>query len=293
MDNEQPRQPPKPQSGHPMAMVTPEVPELTIFSPTNRPNTNQKMNFIQRISKSDEKKNHPQMRSQPKHQNIMNSAKPSVPDLSLFDPQPNHRPTQNNKENIFDNIPKPSVPDLTILDEDPKQQSNSSSRVFEISYKNMLLNSHEQFMKQLRSEDPEKPMEKVTNGKKSALFNNQKYQENPLRKYAPKAAQQIETVNLDSSSILIESEMYKTPAEAPVDEDEITFKKVAAMLNQIQQLAIPSNKDDDPSNKRTTNILKQLAMRHLTKEEQEFYDIESEFKELERNDEDDEVSNNN
>lgn len=276
MDNDQPWQPPRPHSGQPIMVGAPEVPELTIFSPATNQKIN-KPNFIQRITKSDEKK------GIQKQVRIQQQRNPSVPDLSILEPQVQQSSQKNT--NIFDRIPVPSVPEVTILDEEPKQNQNSNSeRVFDNSYKKMLINSHEQFMRQIRSENTEKTNEVVVNGKKSALFNNVKYQENPLRKYAPKPMKPSVAVNLDNSSILITDELIQP---TPVDEDEITFKKVAAMLNQIQQLSLPSSEHEKQIGKVSpTKVLKQLAIKYLTNEEQIQFDIENEFKELERFEED-------
>lgn len=320
MDNEQPWQPPQPQQIPEIPKITPQVPDVTLYSPNNRlPNKN---SFFQRAMVNDKVLNieKPQPTRNVLGNPIFNSEmhmKPSVPDVSLFNPQalnpsnrtnslPRNEKTSSNmifntsnktssKENVFG---KPSVPDVTILEEfkqvKPQPTSKPTEPVFSESYKKLLINSHEQFMKQMQSDKSPSPPEPTNPPKKkSALFNPpaNKYLENPLRKYAPKP----KTFESDhnSSSILMEfEEVTPPPAFDPNDKsDEKTFKKVAEMLNEIQKLVIPgkSTPEQIAEAKPKTcfkrhEIMRHLALSHLSPDELAFYDVENELKELEKND---------
>jgi len=201
----------------------------------------------------------------------------------------------------------PSVPDVTILDELPKPQSSQTSNpnepVFSESYKQMLISSHEQFMKQIQQEKSpsvEQTSQASQPKKKSALFNppTNKYQENPLRKYAPNPPPPRAFDNdpygpHDSSSILIEVERPAASCSASTS-DEKTVKKVADMLNQIEKLAIPEQTKPDKSGEKTTaknseppEIMRNLASNYLSSEEREFYEVEKELEELQVQESDD------
>jgi hypothetical protein len=322
MDNEQPWQPPAPQKIAQIPKITPQVPDVTLFSPTT---TNNKNNFMHRAMASEKVLNIPKHQKMTTNQvpnnQLFNNVKPSVPDVSLFDPpvlnQVNRNvgraqtqlPTSNcgstsnllfsksqksSKENLFQGTVKPSVPDITILDEDPKKQeaqANSNNQVFSESYKKMLINSHEQFMKQMKNDQT--AIEQVAQQKKkSGLFN--KYQDNPLRKYAPKPQPSSYEQDANSSSILVEFEEISIAPETEDKADETTFKKVAEMLSEIQKLVIPgqSPQPEKPAAKnfQKHTILRQLASKYLTKDEFNLYKVEKELKELEKTDDEEDLS---
>lgn len=318
MDNELPWNPPEPQQRPQPPKIGSQVPDVTLFSPTNKPNTishaiSSKSNFLQRAIASEKILNIPKQTSAPKSHAFNNDliSKPSVPDLSLFDPQVLHptnklngpakpssvpnkiftKANQTSRENIFGSIGKPSVPDVTILDQELKKHV-SDDRTSGESYKQQLLISHEQFLKQIRT-DPSPELQTVNGKKKSPLFNFQpiKYQENPLTKYAPKPSPVSYENDGNSSSILIETDDVNVPSPAMnLDKsDEMTFKKVAEMLCEIQKYVIPGKPADstDQSEKTPTSssqkcaVLKRLATTYLTTEEIELYDIERELREIE------------
>lgn len=329
MDNEQPRQPPEQPKNHITPKVTSQVPEVTLFSPANKLPAINRPNFLQRVIAGDKVSivQQPPPLIVPQvpttnHQNYGNSlpAKPSVPDLSLFEPQvlkpvnqrrpsssPSNqiyqKPAQASKENLFDLVGKHAVPDVTIL-EDPQQQRpkpGSSNTVFDESYKNMLMNTHNAFMKQFKADNPPTPSETTAAAtKRSGFFGPQsaKYQENPLLKYAPKpkAAVTCNTSEPDLSSVL---RAFETESELMPDTDEkvdeITFKKVAAMLSEIQKLVItdkttPEGTSEASSMKkapRRSEILRRLAFQYLTPEEMREYDVEDELKDLEKDESED------
>lgn len=310
MDNDQPWEPPEQPRTVQMPKVSPTVPDVTIFSPSNQPPI-KRSNFMQRVKTNEAILKHSSVANQPHHLNMFDKVTPSVPDLSLFEPQVlnsanrNSAPTtkqniahtsQNvfaktstsSKENIFLACSKPSVPDLTILDDEPKKAKSSSGgndQVFSETYKKMLIKSHEQFMKQMKNDV--QPESTKQSSRKSTLFNPQRYQENPLRKYAP--APQPAVYDGNSSSILVEFEEEPLPAQPESNEkpDEMTFKKVAEMLSKIQKLVIPetSTPDDFKSTQNVPRhlVLRKLASSYLTPEELEYYDVDKELKEMEQN----------
>lgn len=316
MDNDLPWNPHEPQQRPQIPKTCPQVPDVTLFSPTNRAsnNVNNKTNFLQRAIATEKI-------LAPKQTNIQSTApsshaynnelfsKPSVPDLSLIQPQvltssnrlngPSNLLFSKNggasNENVFGAVGKPSVPDLTILDEEPKQKVKLSDRIFGESYKKQLLNSHEQFMKQIRTDSP---TAETANGKNiSPLFRPQptKYQENPLRKYAPKQQSISYGNDGNSSSILIDIDNQPSSLESGDKSDEMTFKKVAEMLCEIQKLVIPgkvveqatqalSQGEKTPtSSSQRCVVLKKLASAYLTTEEFEYFDVEKELREIESN----------
>lgn len=297
MDNELPWNPPEPQQRQQTPKTGPEVPDVTLFSPTIKTSTTSKTNFLQRALANPINK---QAASSIGHNNDNKMfTKPSVPDVSLLDPRistvPNLLFTKNNNrqetsnENIFGSVGKPSVPDLTILDEEPKQKAD---RVYGESYSKQLLNSHEQFLKQLRKDHSPSPEPPTNERKKSSLFNTQqtKYQENPLRKYAPKHHPPPNDYDGNSSSILVETNNVTLPSalENGDKSDEMTFKKVAEMLCEIQKFVIIPEKtepaDQTPlRNSQKCAVLKKLASTYLTNEEYDFYDIERELDDIESN----------
>lgn len=336
MDNELPWNPLGPQQIAQIPKISSQVPDVTLFSPNNN-QTNQKSNFLQRAIANERVFNNPIQQPPRNLKNpVLSNAMfatgmqitPSVPDLSLFNPQPfnpvnrmtgptrpNSSSTSNifakadnsTKENVFDAIGKHSVPDVTILDEEPKQanqQRPSTDRVFSESYKKMLINSHEKFMKQMKTDVPS--TEQVNPAKKkSGLFNPQanKYQENPLRKYAPKPQPIANEKDGNSSSILMEfDEVAEPPKPVSTESDEkidgMTFKKVAEMLSEIQRRVIPGqtamNKVDQEvrskKSLKTHEVLRSLASSYLSKEELEFYKVQRELDEMEDEAETDEES---
>lgn len=315
MDNDQPWEPPEQPKTVQMPKVSPTVPDVTIFSPSNQPPI-KRSNFMQRVKTNEAATKHSSVTNQPRHLNMFDKVKPSVPDLSLFEPQVlnsanrNHVPTtkpnsmqnipqssQNvftktstsSKENIFLACSKPSVPDLTILDEEPKKTKSNScgnDQVFSETYKKMLIKSHEQFMKQMKNDI--QPEIVKQSSKKSTLFNPQRYQDNPLRKYAP--VPQPAVYDANSSSILVDFEEEPSPAQPESNEksDEMTFKKVAEMLSKIQKLVIPETSipDDFKSSHNDPRhlVLRKLASSYLKPDELDYYDVDKELKEMELND---------
>lgn len=343
IDNEEPRTPPVPQKFHNVPRSVPSVPELTIFSPTNPNNMHVQENtkkagnqFLLRSARYENYMNTPMPgennnRFEQQKSTTM-APKPSVPDVSIFNKPAAHSNSAPNvynfyqkrnhtsKENISENIPhksgafipKPTVPDLTILEDKSKSHNNKTSSngmVFSESYKDMMINSHEKLMKQLNppSKLPSPPTKSTmnTNSKRSNIFNQhqQKYQENPLKKYAPIPIQT--TTNYmendgNSSSILIDvDDIRNVDNNVPISplpsieeaSDEATLKKVTDILSEIEQIRInppattvnppPKQQSKTPfAPRKLSSVLQSLAQSYLTTEEIEFYDIENELFEI-------------
>lgn len=343
IDNEEPRTPPVPQKFHNVPRSVPSVPELTIFSPTNPNNINVQETtkkagnqFLLRSARYENYMNTPMPgennnRFEQQKSTTM-APKPSVPDVSMFDKPAAHSNSAPNVYNFFQKrnhtskenlpvniphkstafIPKPAVPDLTILEDKSKSHNNKTSSngmVFSESYKDMMINSHEKLMKQLNppSKLPSPPTKSTmnTNSKRSNIFNQHqpKYQENPLKKYAPIPIQT--TTNYkendgNSSSILIDVDdirnVDKNVPTSPLPSieeasDEATLKKVTDMLSEIEKIRInpPATTVNPPSKKQSytpfaprklSSVLQSLAQSYLTAEEIEFYDIENELFEI-------------
>lgn len=298
MDNDQPWQPPEQPRIVQMPKVSPTVPDITIFSPSSNLPAAKKNNFMQRAQANEKVMSSSQ---KIKHSVPIHLAKPSVPDLSLFDPpvlnaanrntvKPPTNYSQNvfaksnasSKENIFLACSKPSVPDLTILEEEPQKKVSAagSDQVFSESYKKMLIKSHEQFMKQMKNDVHDLPKQP---NKKSVLFNPQRYQDNPLRKYAPAPPPVAYDKDVNSSSILVEFEEEPAQAVSEDKTDEMTFKKVAEMLSKIQKLVIPgqSTPEDSPRIEPRNHVLRKLATAYLTPEELLEFEVDKELKQME------------
>lgn len=260
------------------------------------------------MTKANQKKSNITAKLQSPTNLIVSRGEHAVPDVTILDNQMmitpttrktvnfNDKPSKSNN-NYAEGITKPSVPDLTILDDEPKvnqvpvfQQRN---RIFDADYKQMLIDSHGNFMKQMRNDEnqpPAKDAKRPTNNHKSNLFNMKQYQENPLRKYAPKPTA-LPTwndmqIDLDSSSILVDDEPQKNTTNITEETcDDTTFKKVAEMLNQIQKLTTTPTKPAEPKQDSTSSVelLRLLANKYLTKDELLDFDVEYELKELEQN----------
>lgn len=308
MENEQPWMPPEQQKISQMPDMQPQVPELTLFSPSTKPiANNNRPNLMQRAISNEKVFNDPKQKPlQPtlvQNNAVYSKVQPAVPDLSLFDPLVNHsnRPVSTNrpqnmvyqknhkssKENIFASSALPAVPDVTILDEEPKRSSPGQTRtnqVFSESYKKLLIKSHEQFLKQMNNEAPREEPSQNSQRKRPGIFSS-KFQDNPLRKYAPKPQLTQQLNDGNSSSILIECD-DDSPPENEEKTDEMTFKKVAEMLTEIQKLVIPGKSPtfedqvEEPP-KKQSNILRHLASLYLSREELEYYEVEKELNEVE------------
>lgn len=290
MDNEQPWQLPEQPTIPEIPQMIPQVPDVTLFSPSDNKAPVKTTNFFQRaMANQARNENIPKFQTMATNQTepnsgnlIFHNVKPSVPDVSLFDPSVakaanrvvNFPPmSKATSGNVFNG--KPSVPDVSILEEQPQptNKKDDSFQVFGETYKKMLITSHEQFLRQIKQDEPEQ--KKVVIKKKSGLFHPLPYQDNPLRKYAPKPAPVTKEIDLNSSPIFVgdDSLPADTGTEAKCDED--TFKTVAEMLSEIQKLAPVSGKDVAPH-----VILRQLASTYLTPQELECYDVESELAQL-------------
>jgi hypothetical protein len=138
-------------------------------------------------------------------------------------------------------------------------------------------------MKQMKNDVKEDTTAKPQR-KKPGIFSS--FQDNPLRKYAPKPQPAIQPQNDgNSSSILIEVDDIAT-SEIGEKADEMTFKKVAEMLNEIQRLVVPGKPPQEEAPKEVKSpkmqyaILRHLASSYLTPEEMEFYQVEKELNEM-------------
>lgn len=330
MDNEQPWQPLGPQQVPKVPPNIPQVPEVTLFSPSQEPGKN-KTKFLQRAMANERILHPPNQHLKENNQGLRTNnmatrtvprsviyIKPSVPEVSLLDaPNPEVRPLFNRaspvpplhgkaspvqvfskttKPSQFEAFGKHSVPDVTIMGLDPEpvqQENNTSSKFLSASYKKMLMNSHEHFMKQIQSKEQASTArtteKEAGNPTRKSVF-NQNYQANPLRKYAPQPVQTFHAdgpVDGDTSSILVGFDVHASP-DGLETSDETTFKKVAEMLSEIQKLVIPGNDNSElnqePEKKsaKKNQILKKLAKTFLTQDEQEFFDVENEINEMEK-----------
>lgn len=319
MDNEQPWQPPQQHHVIEIPKLTPQVPDVTLYS-GEQTNNRLPNNFLQRAMKVNG--NFHNTSKPPPTRALANPLlsipvfnsemhiKPSVPDVSLLNPQalnPTNRmnsgtnplqlvkektstnlvfqsSSRNLKENIFG---KPSVPEVTILEESvsTKQQfqetRSSSEPVFSESYKKMLINSHDQFMKQIKHDKSMSPESSNPQKKKSTLFNSQtnNYRENPLRKYAPKpqpprAPENDHHDRHNSSSILMDFEK--------VLPDKNSSENVAEMMNNLVIPEADQNEEENLESKpKKCEIMRRLAFSYLSPEEIELYGVERELQELE------------
>lgn len=265
LENEEPWHPPKPQTQTDFFRITSQVPEVTIFD--GESSGGAKSNFIQRAKTSE--------RIQMKSPAIESSKSPRFP-------QSTHQ-----------------VPDLTILEEtksSPTTTSRKQDRVFTESYKQMLINNHEQFRKQIETPNECSSTSNDNQIKRSGILSSKQpfeYRPNPLCKYVPSKIDlnKDSAKNMNSSSILIDedSSQHHQPQQQnqqnEEEKDDMTFKKVAGMLSEIQKLVISPrvssevaiNKINLTSSNRNSEILQKLASQYLTPEEYSFYEVESEF----------------
>lgn len=161
----------------------------------------------------------------------------------------------------------------------------------------MLMNTHNEFMKQFKADNPSTPETAAAPTKRSGFFGPQpvKYQSNPLLKYAPKPKEPevSDTSEPDLSSVL--RALEAGPESIPDSDekvDEITFKRVAEMLSEIQKLVIPDKTASEGSDKgskevtkkapRRSEILRRLAFQYLTPEELRMYEVEDDLMDLEK-----------
>lgn len=281
-DNEEPRNMLPEQIKVNMAPKMPEVPEVTLFSPSTqqvmprKPTASKESHFVAPF------KSRPLLMMQQPHH--------SVPDLTIYDnkkqPIQRHNFFKNNnvqhdqirtksKENHpnLATFQQPSVPDITMLDDIAPQKKSPTiinGVVFDASYKQYLKDSHDQFMKQIHEEPVTNPLPEHHTQKRSNIFQVGRkvniYAENPLLKYAPKTnPQPIKSVeapekvfDANTSSILIDIDVPKTNGRilqptkvsngqsAMQEEDEILFKKVADMLKKMQNVVLSPTKIDQP-----------------------------------------------
>ncbi|KAG5682235.1 hypothetical protein PVAND_011600 [Polypedilum vanderplanki] len=297
LENEEPWRPPIQEKLPEKLKIGPEVPEITIIG-TEVNKTPKNNNFLQRAITSDKT-----------NRSTENKFSKKTSPYNTFG-------GSSSSSNHFKLLNRPQVPDLTILDDDEntsktQQQYNkgSTDRVFTESYKEMLVNSHEQFLKQLgnksNSKGTDSSSQSVETRKRSPFFMQQaittQYKQNPLAKYAPKCDQPIinnREKNVNTSSILIDfnksnnDEKVLHPSKNLTEEnDEVTFKKVAEMLNEIQKLTIPTNIQQTEKSlipnkmctedklKDSNSILRELAKKYLSTEELIKYQIDNELDE--------------
>lgn len=271
LENEEPWHPPKPQTQTEIFRISSQVPEVTIID--GESSVGMRSNFIQRAKTSE--------RIQVKFSAIESSKSPRFP-------QATHQ-----------------VPDLTILEETKNSPTTTTTRnqerVFTESYKQMLINSHEQFRQQIENDKVSNECGSSSNNdkqiKRSGILSSKQafdYRPNPLCKYVPSKIVKDTSVknrSMNSSSILIDEDsqqqLHQNQQQSSNEEekDDMTFKKVASMLSEIQKLVISprvslevdSNKINPPSNNRNSEILQKLASQYLTSEELSFYEVNTEF----------------
>jgi hypothetical protein len=297
--------------------IIPQVPEVTIISdsiktPINNHNNNN--NFLHRAMLT-EKAFKTSPNNNPVHQN--NALMGPLP-LQSNQQQTFNRPlsrnpvTPNNaQQNLFNS---PQVPDVTILDDVQKPLKHASpktqtDRVFNESYKEMLINTHDHFLRQIQKDQFPSPTNANDNSnKKRSNFLNAppptSFKLNPLSKYAPKMTDKpIIEKDGNSSSILIDvddcarnNSTNKTPSHITNENDEATFEKVAKMLSEIQKLVIPPSTPSPQSSAGRANevesykpievskkceVLRHLAKKYLSSDELTRFQVEKELRELE------------
>lgn len=313
-DNDSVRKPPKPPQLHQMPFSRTEVPEATIFSPQTSSKvpciSSTNRNFLERAFANEKVSIIPKKASTNHHSPGMPTFSKTqlIPEVSVLEFQPNMNPTnrfivppiiskssgnlfyknqQSSQKNV-EGIGRSLVPDVTLLEEPKKQQlkSDSTDQVFSESYKKMIIDSHEQFMKQIRSDDhPAADQVHPPTKKRSGLFNSQvnRYQDNPLRKYAPRP--QPAAFDANSSSILVDFEETSSLQEETDERGELPPDKVAEMLSKIQKMGIPSAVSrDEVRIPKKFEVLRHLATSYLTVEELNFFDVCLELDDMEAND---------
>lgn len=286
LDNEEPWKPPEMQRISQAPKVSPLVPELTIISTENKQNLN-KNNFLQRAMLT-EKNLKPQSSHSNHNDPVRFQQHPGTKNNRFSENSCKKLPTNILKEDNKTSQPivtKPQVPDITILDDDHSKSKPSSSteRVFTNSYKEMMINSHNQFLKQFNKEQNVNAVPKYPEPTR--------YKQNPLTKYIPSPEPPTYKPLKDgnSSSILSVIDITQSKSNKKDENEEVTFKKVAEMLSEIQKLVIPDKPLQSPnssssSRQKSNNyeILKQLAMTYLSQEELVKYQVEIELSELEK-----------
>jgi len=293
LDNEEPWKPPEMQKISQAPKLSPQVPELTIISTENKQNPT-KSNFLQRAMLTE--KNLKPQSSQNIHNNDPVRFQPFVGSKdnrfgeNLYKKSPTNILKEDNKA-YQPIITKPQVPDITILDDDNSKSKTPSSteRVFTNSYKEMMINSHNQFLQQFNKEQNVNPAPKYP----VKAIESTRYKQNPLAKYIPSPEAQSYKPYKDgnSSSILTDNDITQNNHNRKDENEEVTFKKVAEMLSEIQKLVIPEKPLQSPNSSGGDNsrrkssdveILRQLAHTYLTQEELIKYEVDSELSELEK-----------
>ncbi|CAG9805650.1 unnamed protein product [Chironomus riparius] len=281
LDNEEPWMPPRMQAISQAPKVLPQVPELTIISTENKQNGN-KTNFLQRAILTEKNLKPQSSHNDPVRFQPQIGTKDNRFGENSYKKSPTNILKEDNKAYQPMNS-KPQVPDVTILDDDKQTQSPSSTeRVFTNSYKEMMINSHNQFLKQFTKEQNVNTAPKYPE--------TARYKQNPLTKYIPSPEAQSYKPYKDGNSSSILTDIDITQGNNNIgskkdETEEVTFKKVAEMLSEIQKLVIPEQSLQSPNSRQKSNnyeILKQLANNYLSQEELMKYQVDSELSELEK-----------
>lgn len=220
-----------------------------------------------------------------------------VPEITILNTgdkilQTNKQQTRTPINNRF----SPTVPDVSVIN----QSESNQNRIFTHSHKDMLINNHDQIMKQNRiqilnelNEDQFLRDNKHGYSTGSGLLAKSQmpyeFKPNPLCKYVPtkisKAPKSPCQKDGNTSSILIDSpktpvpfQRYNNENDSINEGDEVQFKSVAGIISEIQRLVTPSKIDVDTDESSTNGILKKLAKMYLTNEEYLSYDIEEELR---------------
>jgi hypothetical protein len=178
----------------------------------------------------------------------------------------------------------PQVPDLSITDPSKTTASLATqSRVLTQSYKDMLIDSQDEIIKQSKIQAPNRS--DVRAMRQGLLMKSQTsdYRPNPLCKYVPSKIVKSIANSGNLSSILLDTFQAPLPQKAlhetsSIEEDgDIQLKNVAGILSEIQKLITPSKYRESNNAQSSSEILRKLAKIYLNEDEYLSFAIEEEL----------------
>lgn len=218
----------------------------------------------------------PRISSQVPELTILNTDKASLGKVTNSVPARNVLKTSNSFS--------PQVPDLSIIDHSGSGRTSAAqNRVLTQSYKDMLINTQGEIIKQNQVQpsngSDERPREVPI---RQGLLTRD-YRPNPLCKYVPSKIVKTPVTSGNLSSILLDTSQATSPQRAfhetssLEDSDDLQLKNVAGILSEIQKLITPSKERESTKAHSSNETLQKLAKMYLTADEYSSFAIDEEF----------------
>lgn len=184
------------------------------------------------------------------------------------------------------------VPDLSIIDQTKTKASpTQQSRNFSQSYKDMLLTTHEQIIKQNPGQTHGSAPEETQPTRQGLLVaKSYDYKPNPLSKYLPSKISNktgSSSPNLGNLSSILIDVPSQSHERSLTEQSDLQLRNVAGILSEIQKLVTPSkvektcDGENDFNNPQRSNvILQKFAKMYLSDEEYSSYAIDEELSKI-------------